>query len=76
MMVQDNKTNYELYTESPELLAKAFALIFISGMEAAKGIPPNIVDKVINDKKEMDKYVNSYLSTLMSPCLDYYGIVD
>lgn len=75
-MVKESKTNYELYMESPEALAKAFVSVYISGMQAAADLSSNEIEVLVGDTENVYKLVNSYYNALMSPVLNYYGIVD
>lgn len=73
----ESKTNYELYMESPEALAKAFVSVYISGMQATANLSSDEIEVLVGDiEKVYKKLVNSYYNALMSPVLNYYGIVD
>lgn len=75
-MNNSSKTAFEFYMESPEDLARAFVSVYISGMEMARDMSPEIIDDFINDKSKINQLVNSYGKVLMSPYPNYYGLVD
>ena len=71
-----NKTNYEFYKYSPQLMAELLASAYIAGFISSKKFKPEEIELVIWDKELTNKLINSYLQTLNSQHPTYLGKAD
>jgi len=71
-----NKTYYEYYKDSPELMAQVLASAYIAGLVASKSFEPDEIDQIIWDNELTGKLIAQYLHTLNSIHPTYYGKAD
>ena len=71
-----NKTYYEYYKDSPELMAQGFTSAYIAGLVASKSINSDMIDQIIWDKEMQNRLVNKYIHTLNSIHPTYLGKAD
>ena len=71
-----NKTYYEYYKDSPELMAQGFTSAYIAGLAASKGIDSDMIDEIIWDKETQNRLVSKYIYTLNSIHPTYLGKAD
>ena len=71
-----NKTYYEYYKDSPELMAQGFTSAYIAGLVASKSINSDMIDQIIWDKEMQNRLVSKYIYTLNSIHPTYLGKAD
>ena len=71
-----NKTNYEFYRDSPELMAQLLASAYIAGMMAAKNFEPDELEIIVWDEELTGKLIKQYLNTLNETHPTYLGKAD
>lgn len=70
-----NKTYYEYYIGSPELMAQVLASAYISGLVASKNINVNEIDQIINNDF-INMLIDKYIQELNSIHPTYLGKAD
>ena len=68
-----NKTYYEFYKDSPELIAQLLASAYIAGFVSSKSFERDEIDQVVWDSELTKKLTDSYLKVLISIHPTYYG---
>lgn len=68
-----NKTYYEYYIGSPELMAQGFASAYIAGLVASKSIESDMIDQIIWNDEMQKRLVSKYICTLNSIHPTYLG---
>jgi len=71
-----NKTYYEYYKDSPELMAQLLASAYIAGLCASKSFETDEIDEIVWDNELTGKLIDQYLRTLNAIHPTYLGKAD